>query len=84
MELFYGIWTNSLGLISDSFHMFFDCTALVMGLVASLIARKPPNDRYSFGFVSGLERRGLGRLVGEGDRKKKEREREREREKKDG
>ena len=20
------VWTNSLGLISDSFHMFFDCT----------------------------------------------------------
>ena len=26
VELFYGVWTNSLGLISDSFHMFFDCT----------------------------------------------------------
>jgi zinc transporter 5/7 len=26
VELFYGVATNSLGLISDSFHMFFDCT----------------------------------------------------------
>ena len=26
VELFYGVITNSLGLISDSFHMFFDCT----------------------------------------------------------
>ena len=26
VELFYGVVTNSLGLISDSFHMFFDCT----------------------------------------------------------
>eukprot|EP00042_Codosiga_hollandica_P049648 m.580900 g.580900 ORF g.580900 m.580900 type:complete len:362 (+) comp57932_c0_seq2:77-1162(+) len=50
VELVYGIWTNSLGLISDSFHMFFDCTALVTGLVASLITRNPPNDRYSFGY----------------------------------
>ena len=22
----FQVWTNSLGLISDSFHMFFDCT----------------------------------------------------------
>lgn len=50
VELVYGFWTNSLGLISDSFHMFFDCTALVGGLVASLIARKSANDRYSYGY----------------------------------
>ena len=36
VELFYGVWTNSLGLISDSFHMFFDCTGLLAGLVASV------------------------------------------------
>ncbi|KAK7895676.1 hypothetical protein WMY93_021001 [Mugilogobius chulae] len=34
VELFYGVWTNSLGLISDGFHMLFDCSALVMGLFA--------------------------------------------------
>ena len=33
VELFYGFWSNSLGLISDAFHMFFDCTALLIGLV---------------------------------------------------
>lgn len=38
VELFYGVWTNSLGLISDSFHMFFDCTGLVAGLIASVSA----------------------------------------------
>ncbi|KAG7251238.1 hypothetical protein CRUP_027552, partial [Coryphaenoides rupestris] len=31
VELFYGVWTNSLGLISDGFHMLFDCSALVLG-----------------------------------------------------
>ncbi|EGD78553.1 zinc transporter 7 [Salpingoeca rosetta] len=50
VELFYGIVTNSLGLISDSFHMFFDCTALVAGLVASVVAKRPPNERFSFGY----------------------------------
>ncbi|CAF0853229.1 unnamed protein product [Brachionus calyciflorus] len=51
VELVYGIWTNSLGLISDSFHMFFDCTALVAGLIASLIAKWRPNERYTYGYV---------------------------------
>eukprot|EP00039_Didymoeca_costata_P015751 m.273099 g.273099 ORF g.273099 m.273099 type:complete len:430 (+) comp16276_c0_seq55:268-1557(+) len=50
VELIWGVWTNSLGLITDSFHMFFDCTALVAGLVASVLAKRPPNDDYSFGY----------------------------------
>ncbi|CAL8109016.1 unnamed protein product [Orchesella dallaii] len=51
VELFYGIWTNSLGLISDSFHMFFDCTGLVAGLIASIIAKWRPTDTFTYGFV---------------------------------
>ncbi|XP_057298833.1 zinc transporter 7-like [Hydractinia symbiolongicarpus] len=51
LELFYGIWTNSLGLISDSFHMFFDCTALLTGLIATVISKWGRNERYSFGYV---------------------------------
>jgi hypothetical protein len=33
VKFLYGFWTNSLGLILDSFHMLFDCSALAMGLV---------------------------------------------------
>lgn len=51
VELFYGVWTNSLGLISDSFHMFFDCTGLMAGLVATVITKWKANDKYSFGYV---------------------------------
>lgn len=51
VELFYGIWSNSLGLISDSFHMFFDCTALLAGLAASVISRWKTNDSFSYGYV---------------------------------
>ena len=51
VELFYGIWTNSLGLISDAFHMFFDCTGLLAGLAASVITRWERNDRFSYGYV---------------------------------
>ena len=50
IELFYGMWTNSLGLISDGFHMLFDCTALMMGLYASLMSRWKPTRLYSYGY----------------------------------
>lgn len=51
VELFYGVWTNSLGLISDSFHMFFDCTGLLAGLVATVITKWKSNDKYTYGYV---------------------------------
>merc|ERR1712038_277785 len=51
VELFYGVWTYSLGLISDSFHMFFDCTGLLAGLVATVITKWRANDKYSYGYV---------------------------------
>lgn len=50
VELLYGVWTNSLGLISDGFHMLFDCTALLLGLYASLMSRWKPTRLYSYGY----------------------------------
>ncbi|XP_065317787.1 proton-coupled zinc antiporter SLC30A5-like isoform X1 [Gordionus sp. m RMFG-2023] len=50
VEIIYGAWTNSLGLISDGFHMLFDCSALVMGLFASLMAKWKPNKTFSYGY----------------------------------
>ena len=49
VELLYGVWTNSLGLISDGFHMLFDCSALVMGLYAAVMARGSATRIYSYG-----------------------------------
>ncbi|XP_032809518.1 proton-coupled zinc antiporter SLC30A5 [Petromyzon marinus] len=50
VELFYGVWTNSLGLISDGFHMLFDCSALVLGLFAALMTRWKPTRIFSYGY----------------------------------
>lgn len=49
VELFYGVWTNSLGLISDGFHMLFDCSALVLGLFAALMTRWKATRIFSYG-----------------------------------
>lgn len=59
VELIYGFMSNSLGLISDSFHMLFDCTALFISLCAAYIAKLEPNRKYTYGFgrietLSGL------------------------------
>uniref|UniRef100_A0AAR2JFJ1 Zinc transporter n=1 Tax=Pygocentrus nattereri TaxID=42514 RepID=A0AAR2JFJ1_PYGNA len=54
VELFYGVWTNSLGLISDGFHMLFDCSALVLGLFAALMTRWKATRIYSYGINMSL------------------------------
>uniref|UniRef100_A0A0K0DS87 Proton-coupled zinc antiporter SLC30A5 n=1 Tax=Strongyloides stercoralis TaxID=6248 RepID=A0A0K0DS87_STRER len=50
VEFIYGYLTNSLGLISDAFHMLFDCSALIMGLVASVLSRWPASKGYPYGY----------------------------------
>uniref|UniRef100_A0A8D0A7F0 Zinc transporter n=1 Tax=Sander lucioperca TaxID=283035 RepID=A0A8D0A7F0_SANLU len=61
VELFYGVWTNSLGLISDGFHMLFDCSALVLGLFAALMTRWKATRIFSYGcIVKYLQGIGLG------------------------
>mmetsp|Transcript_18889 Transcript_18889/g.18886 ORF Transcript_18889/g.18886 Transcript_18889/m.18886 type:complete len:549 (+) Transcript_18889:34-1680(+) len=51
VEAAYGYWCNSLGLISDSIHMCFDCTALAIGLYASYVSKLPPDSENPYGYV---------------------------------
>lgn len=48
--MIYGVLSNSLGLISDSVHMFFDCSALVLTLIATYFASLPPNNKFQYGY----------------------------------
>ncbi|AEO55015.1 hypothetical protein MYCTH_2073485 [Thermothelomyces thermophilus ATCC 42464] len=50
VQAFYGYVTDSLGLLSDSVHMFFDCVALAVGLFAAVASKWPPSDRFPYGF----------------------------------
>ena len=50
VELIYGVWTNSLGLISDGFHMLFDCSALCLGLFAAVMSKWKANSEYPYGY----------------------------------
>jgi len=49
-ELIGGIISNSLALISDSFHVLLDFTAILVSLIAFRIAKKSSSIRLSFGF----------------------------------
>lgn len=50
IQAFYGFATDSLGLLSDSIHMFFDCIALGLGLFAAVASKWPPTQRFPYGF----------------------------------
>ena len=50
IQAFYGYLTDSLGLLSDSIHMFFDCVALAVGLFAAVASKWPPSMRFPYGF----------------------------------
>ncbi|THU88692.1 cation efflux protein [Dendrothele bispora CBS 962.96] len=50
VQMLYGVWTNSLGLISDAIHMAFDCMAIAVGLFASVMATWEPNERFTYGY----------------------------------
>lgn len=46
----YGYLTDSLGLLSDSVHMFFDCLGLAVGLFAAVASKWPASERFPYGF----------------------------------
>jgi len=51
VEVVVGLSTNSLGLLSDAGHMFFDSAALFIGLYASFISKWKPDRRYTYGYA---------------------------------
>ncbi|KZT55246.1 cation efflux protein [Calocera cornea HHB12733] len=50
VQMLYGVWTNSLGLISDAIHMAFDCLSIALGLTASVMAKWRPNSTFTYGY----------------------------------
>ncbi|MFX1388113.1 MAG: cation diffusion facilitator family transporter [Promethearchaeota archaeon] len=63
LEIIGGFMTNSIALISDASHMFTHAFAIGIGLMANIIARKPPCHHKTFGlyraevlaaFINGL------------------------------
>lgn len=51
VQFLYSFRSKSLGLLSDSLHMALDCTSLALGLVAGVLAKRPPSEVYPFGLA---------------------------------
>jgi len=52
--------SGSLGLLSDTIHMFFDCVGLIVGLVAAVMSKWPPSVRFPYGYGRVETLSGLG------------------------
>lgn len=50
LEIIYGLWLNSLSLISSAMHSFFDCISLIITLFAIILSKKKPNKKFSYGY----------------------------------
>lgn len=49
-EVIGGFLANSLAVMNDAIHQFFDLNSLLLSLIASWIARWKPNDNKTFGY----------------------------------
>ena len=58
----YGYLSGSLGLLSDTVHMFFDCLGLIVGLGAAVASKWPtsPEQPYGWGKLNTLAGFGNG------------------------
>jgi cation diffusion facilitator family transporter len=45
----YGFMTNSVAMVSDGFHSFFDGTSNVIGIIGIWIASHPPDEDHPYG-----------------------------------
>jgi len=50
IELAVGLWTGSVAVISDAFHTFSAVGGVLVALVAARLARRPADERRSFGW----------------------------------
>lgn len=50
VQIFYGFATGSLGLLTDSIHMLFDCLGLAVGLAAAVMSKWPPSTSFPYGY----------------------------------
>lgn len=49
VEMVGGVWSNSLALIADSFHMLTDSFSILIALIMVHISQKPANTEFTYG-----------------------------------
>lgn len=51
VEAVYGLIANSVALLADAGHNFSDVLGLVIAWVASILVKRPPSERYTYGLA---------------------------------
>jgi cobalt-zinc-cadmium efflux system protein len=49
VEVFYGLIGNSVALLSDAGHNFGDALGLILAWGASVLSKRPPSERFTYG-----------------------------------
>ncbi len=49
VELVFGLWSNSLGLVTDSIHALLDSIVTIVLLLAAKMAMRPPDAEHTYG-----------------------------------
>ncbi|MDY7098301.1 MAG: cation diffusion facilitator family transporter, partial [Pseudomonadota bacterium] len=52
IEATYGFFSGSMALVADAGHNLSDVLALMLAWAANIAAKKPPSERYTYGFKS--------------------------------
>jgi cobalt-zinc-cadmium efflux system protein len=63
LELGFGVWANSLALISDATHNFADVIGLLLAWGGSVLAKRRPSARRTYGFRRASILAALGNAV---------------------
>ena len=53
IEIFYGLISNSVALISDAGHNFSDVISLILALIAALLIKKKSTEKFTYGYKKG-------------------------------
>jgi len=50
IEIFYGLISNSVALISDAGHNFSDVISLILALIAAMLIKKKSTEKFTYGY----------------------------------
>lgn len=53
IEIFYGLISNSVALISDAGHNFSDVISLILALIAAMLIKKKSTEKFTYGYKKG-------------------------------
>lgn len=54
LQLFYGSFAGSLGMLSSAFHTSFELISMIISLIAMVLAKQPASPKYSYGYFVSI------------------------------